>query len=160
MQNWRTKVLTAVGFGLWTFSSYGSSPSVGLFVTKADVGGARNSLCVKAMPDGRYDVDVFTAYCPSKECTNTRFGEMSGQARNEGSRIHLVEKRHCELVIKFNKNSARIEQDIKSCDGSDTSYLKAAGLYQLIRSDVREQDCGPTGPNVCDPGDTTHKMCP
>lgn len=161
MQNWRTKVLTAVGFGVLSFSSYGSSPTVGLFVAKADAGGARNSLCVKVMPDKRYEVSVFTEYCPTKECGSRRSDHMEGQVRNEGSRIHLVEKKHCELVINFKKNSAHIEQDTESCSNiDDHPYLFAKGFYKLIRSEVREEDCGETGPDVCDPSDTSHKTCP
>ena len=70
-------------FGIWCLNSHGASPSVGLFVTKQGPGKSRAQLCVKAMSDGRYNVAVFTAYCPSKECMDAQFDDMWGKAKSE-----------------------------------------------------------------------------
>lgn len=155
-QAWAIITLT-----IFSLNSYGADPIVGLFVTKKDLGGARSALCVEALPDGRYDVSVFTAYCPSKGCMNTRFGDMWGQTKSVGNQIHIVEKENCELSITFKKNRARIKQNIESCsDMNGHPYLQANGTYQFIRSEVRNEDCSPVGPDICDPKDLSHKICP
>lgn len=124
-----------------------ASPIAGLFVTKADLGGARKFLCIASMPDGRHDITVDTAYCPSEECMNARLDGAWSQQRIDGNLIHIVVHEGCELTITFKKEGAYIKEgESGTCHQTSIHpYLYAEGYYKFIRSKLKDGDCSPSG---------------
>lgn len=129
-----------------------ASSIAGLFVTRADLGGARKFLCIAPMPDGRYDITVSAAYCPSKECMNARLDGAWSQQRIDGNFAHIVVHEGCELAITFKKEGAYIKEGERSTchQTSIHPYLYAEGYYKFVRSELKDGDCSPSGGDLGD----------
>ena len=79
-----------------------ASPNVvGYFEAKPDIGGARNRFCVKELKDNRLEVQIATAYCPSKECMNARLDGMLFKAILKSNSVSYTNPAGCKLKILF-----------------------------------------------------------
>jgi hypothetical protein len=101
-------------------------------------------MCVKKLPNGAFDVDIVTAYCPTipGECYNARIDGIQFTSALVKNRISYAEPNGCRIKIKFNRKSAVISQDA-NCRNSERPYLYAGGHYQFVKPEVGESDCRP-----------------
>lgn len=86
-------------------------------------------------------VKIATAYCPAgdSECYGVRLGEIEFESKLKGGHIRYVGKGRCEIDVRVTAHGAVISQRPECRD----LYLNLAadGVYELIRRDVKSDDC-------------------
>lgn len=120
-----------------------AGPNVtGYFEASPGVGGARNRMCIKRMADKRLDIYVASGYCPSEECLNFRPESLWFQASLKSNRVHYTNNFGCNLTVLFHERLARVIHT-SQCRDDEHPYLYANGAYRFVKSEIREEDCGP-----------------
>lgn len=118
--------------------------TIGYFETKPALGGERNRICIKGLPDKRLDIYIATAYCPfpSGDCSNVRIDGLWFQASLKANSVHYKDASGCEVAIQFKSNGAEVIQNTQ-CSNSEHPYLYANGFYKFIKAEVKDEDCAP-----------------
>ncbi|HEX5127222.1 MAG TPA: hypothetical protein VFW00_10825 [Rhodocyclaceae bacterium] len=100
-------------------------------------------LCIKPKPNGIFNVEIFTSYCPSKECFNARMDGVSFSSLVNNGVLHH-ESEMCNIRVHVTSGHATVHQNGEKC-GDDFGLLMSDGYYKRVRKEVQENDCSPVG---------------
>jgi len=123
---------------LWCVSAFAQE---GFYASKSEPGHVRRELCVRSTTDRALDATLFVSYCPSVECMNARFDDLSFQDRSTHGVLNYRDKA-CSVRVVFKKDRAVVTQR-----GSCGTYGLFAGVYQMRATEVWANDCSPQGPD-------------
>lgn len=72
----------------------------------------RDTMTVRSLGQGNYEVEVRTVYCPSKECMNARFGGFAFQSPLSSNQL-FYSADGCTVLIRFAPDRATVQ--LKGC---------------------------------------------
>jgi hypothetical protein len=122
-------------------SSHATTNITGYYQSKSEKPLGFRELCISSNYNKLYHIDLFTSYCPSKECMNARMDEVHFDASFKNNKLKYKTTR-CEITIYISQGRAVIKQKLDGC-GIDKQLLDSGGKYKLIRRNLNENDCSP-----------------
>jgi hypothetical protein len=117
-------------------------PVVGYFQSAPGFGGASKQMCVKNLPNKRFEVYISAGVCPSEGCLNYRPAAMTIEGALKSNAIYYSDSAGCKVKVTFGNRGATVSQN-DSCHGDDNPYFYANGYYNFIKPEASESDCGP-----------------
>jgi hypothetical protein len=114
----------------------------GYYASASARGPTWRELCITPAQRGSVDIVLYTAYCPSDDCGNSRIDSESFRGSRRGPTIYYA-KPGCTITIVVEGRRAQVKQQGDAC--GDDRRLVASGQYEQRSTTVPQGACTPQG---------------